>query len=244
MRAHAECRECLANAANCYRQNGSLFAAAKCYEQAALMSKELKEMDTVNSLINRAANLYQQHGSHDSAVQCLEKGGGILESDCPSDALPMFQRAAEIVMIDDRHRQAAGLVSKASRLLVRMGRYDDAVTSVLREMRHLQEVEDLGQQSRLVVVLVLLHLAREDVVAARLAFDQWNGTCELQECATLSELLEGFEQDDGTMAARALAAPFIRHMDVEYARLAATLPTPAVGDSTSGGATDFGGSLC
>ena len=59
VRAYAECRDALSKAANCYQQNRSLFAAAKCYEQGVLMSKELSDLATVVTLCERAAKLYQ-----------------------------------------------------------------------------------------------------------------------------------------------------------------------------------------
>ena len=59
VRAYAECRDALSKAANCYQQNRSLFAAAKCYEQGILMSKELGDLATVITLVDRAAQLYQ-----------------------------------------------------------------------------------------------------------------------------------------------------------------------------------------
>jgi len=43
---------------------------------------------------------------------------------------------------------------------------------------------------------------------------------------TLEQLLQGFDEEDPEMAARALNSSFIKHMDVEYARLARTLPLP------------------
>jgi hypothetical protein len=38
--------------------------------------------------------------------------------------------------------------------------------------------------------------------------------------------LQGFDEEDAEMAASALNSPFIKHMDVEYARLARDLPLP------------------
>ncbi|XP_037078260.1 gamma-soluble NSF attachment protein-like, partial [Pollicipes pollicipes] len=228
VRAHAECRDCLAKAANCHEQNGSLFAAAKCYEQGVLMSKELADLPTVITLCERAAKLFQQHGSPESAAQCLEKSAKILETSRPADAVPLYQRATDVVMLEDRPRTAANYTSKTSRLMVRLGRYDEAVVSVRREMGYQQELEDAAQLGRLTVVLVLLHLARDDVVAARKAFDEWGNYCEAEEVGTLSQLLEGYEEEDPELARRALGSSFIKHMDIDYAKLAASLKLPEV----------------
>ncbi|KAF0295138.1 Gamma-soluble NSF attachment protein [Amphibalanus amphitrite] len=185
--------------------------AAKCYEQGILMSKELGDLATVVTLCERAAQLYQQHGSPESAAQCLEKAAKIVETPRPADAVPLYQ---------------PNYVSKVCRLLVRLGRYDEAVSAALREMGYQQEMEDAAQCGRLTVVLVLLHLARDDVVAARKAFDEWGTYCEREEVATLTTLLEGYEDEDPELARRALNSSFIKHMDIDYAKLAKSLKLP------------------
>ena len=43
---------------------------------------------------------------------------------------------------------------------------------------------------------------------------------------TLEQILQAYDEEDRESAKRALASPFIRNMDVEYARLAATVPLP------------------
>jgi gamma-soluble NSF attachment protein len=42
----------------------------------------------------------------------------------------------------------------------------------------------------------------------------------------LEQLLQGFDEEDPDMAARALNSSFIKHMDIEYAKLARSLPLP------------------
>ena len=43
---------------------------------------------------------------------------------------------------------------------------------------------------------------------------------------TIERLLHAFDQEDGDMARKALDSPFIKHMDVEFAKLARDLPVP------------------
>lgn len=76
---------------------------------------------------------------------------------------------------------------------------------------------------RLVVALVLVHLARDDFVAASKALDHDGGYLEAEEQETLSCLLKGCDEGDPDMVSRALHAPFLRHMDTEYAKLARML---------------------
>ncbi|KAF2350314.1 hypothetical protein FHG87_018929 [Trinorchestia longiramus] len=56
--------------------------------------------------------------------------------------------------------------------------------------------------------------------------------------ATLTALLEAYDEQDGDAARRLLRAPFIRSMDVEYSKLARDMDTPAPSkksEATNGG---------
>jgi len=79
----------------------------------------------------------------------------------------------------------------------------------------------------LTVALVLVQLAREDYVAAEKAFKEWGNCCEVEEIQSLEMLLRGYDEEDPDVARRALNSPFIKHMDVEYAKLARDLRLPA-----------------
>lgn len=39
-------------------------------------------------------------------------------------------------------------------------------------------------------------------------------------------LIQAFDEEDGDMALKALNSPFIKHMDIEYSKLARSLPVP------------------
>lgn len=91
-----------------------------------------------------------------------------------------------------------------------------------------------------------MQLARGDSVAAEKAFKEWGNCCDANEVQTLEMLLQvnivflhffflghflcynaqAYDDEDPDLARRALASPFIKHMDVEYARLARDLQLP------------------
>jgi len=89
-----------------------------------------------------------------------------------------------------------------------------------------QQTESYGQIGRLVVALVMVQLARGDSVEAEKTFREWGNCCEPEEVSTLQTLLQAFDDEDPELAARMLASPFIRHMDVEYAILSKNIPLP------------------
>lgn len=123
-----------------------------------------------------------------------------------------------IFQIEDRPRQAAEFCSKFSRLLVRLKLYDQAADAIRTEININMQSENIPAIGRLVVALVLVQLAREDYVAAEKAFKEWGNSCEVEEIQAMETLLRAYDEEDGETAKRALHSPFIRHMDVEYAK--------------------------
>lgn len=105
-------------------------------------------------------------------------------------------------------------------------RYDLAADAIRREMGLHQQNESYQATGRLAVALVLVQLARGDVVAAEKAFKEWGNCCEGPEVQTLEMLLQAYDEEDGDAAKRALNSPFIKHMDLEYSILARDMPLP------------------
>ncbi|XP_026288801.1 gamma-soluble NSF attachment protein [Frankliniella occidentalis] len=225
-RSFQQCKDCLFKAADCYKQNRSFFHAAKCLEQAMLMSRDLGNLLEVASLAEKACSLYQQHGSSESGALALDKAAKIIEEQHPEEALKLNQHAADVAMTENNVRQSAEFVGKVSRILVKLKRYDQAADAIRREMGLHEQSEHVPAIGRLAVALVLVQLARGDYVAAEKAFKEWGNCCEAPEVQTLEMLLQGFDEEDSDTVKRALNSPFIKHMDVEYARLARELPLP------------------
>ncbi|XP_067002899.1 gamma-soluble NSF attachment protein [Anabrus simplex] len=221
-----QCKDCLLKAADCHKQNRSLFHAAKCIDQAILVCKDLGDLRDVPQMAERACTLYQQHGSADSGAAALDKAAKLLEQQHPEQALRLYQRASDVVMIEDSPRQAAEFMSKVARIMVKLKMYDQAADAVRREIGLHQQSENIAAIGRLAVALVLVQLARGDYVAAEKAFKEWGNCCEAPEVQTLEMLLQAFDEEDPEAARSALNSPFIKHMDVEYSRLARDLPLP------------------
>lgn len=219
-------KECFLKAIDCYKSNKSWFHAAKCYEQIILLSKETGNLVDVEEYANKACSLYQQHGSPEAAASALDKAAKLTEQKHPEIALRFYQHAVEVILIEDSTRQAAEFSSKVSRLLVKLKRYEEATMALKKEIALNQQTESYGIIGRLVVALVLVQLALGDSVEAEKSFKEWGNCCEAEEVSTLQTLLQAFDEEDAELAARMLANPFIRHMDVEYSILAKNIPLP------------------
>ncbi|XP_068212502.1 gamma-soluble NSF attachment protein-like [Palaemon carinicauda] len=235
---YSQCRDCLLKAVEYHKLNRSFFSAGKCLEQGALVSKEMGDMDSIFKLCERAACMYQEHGVPDTAALCLDKGAKIIEATLPEKALHMYEHAVDIVMIEDRPRQAAEFQSKVSRINLKLQKYDATTDSLRREISYLQAGDNLPLIGRLTVALVLVQLARGDPVAAEKAYREWGSYCEVEEVQTLEMLIQAFDEEDGDMARKALNSSFIKHMDVEYAKLARSLPVPKSSQEKKPGVTD------
>ncbi|KAG8037991.1 hypothetical protein G9C98_006316 [Cotesia typhae] len=221
-----QCKEALVKASDCYKENRSWFHAAKSLEQVLLICRDMNEMSEVPKLAHRSCSLYQQHGSQESGATVLDKAGKMLESSDPEAALPLFQRAAEIVLGEDSPRQSAEYLSRVARIFVKLKKYDEAANAIRREIDMYQRIEHQPSVGRLAVVLVLIQLARGDQVAAEKAFREWGNYCDAPEIQTLEMLLQAYDNEDANAARAALNSPFIKHMDIEYAKLARGLPLP------------------
>lgn len=191
-----------------------------------MVLKDSNNIVKIEEYANRACHLYQQHGSPESGAAALHKAAKIVEGDHPDIALRFYQHALEVVMIEDSVRQGGEYATKISRLTVKLGLFDQAPDAIRREINLYQQTESYSQIGRLAVALVLVQLARGDTVAAEKAFKEWGNCCDPQEVQTLEMLLQAYDDEDPDAAAQALNSSFIKHMDVEYARLARDLPLP------------------
>lgn len=191
-----------------------------------MVLKDSNNLPKIEEYANKACSLYQQHGSPESGAATLHKAAKMLEGAHPDIALRFYQHALEVVMIEDSVRQGCEYATKISRLMVKLGMFDQAPDAIRREIGLNQQTDSYSQIGRLAVALVLVQLARGDTVAAEKAFKEWGNCCDPQEVQTLEMLLQAYDDEDPDAAAQALNSPFIKHMDVEYAILARDLPLP------------------
>lgn len=59
----------------------------------------MNKLDEAPQIAHRACSLYQQHGSPESGANVLDKAAKMLETKQPEQALELFKRAADVVMV-------------------------------------------------------------------------------------------------------------------------------------------------
>lgn len=92
-------KECYLKAAECHKDNGSLYHAAKSYEQIVMVLKETQNWVEMTEFGHRAANLLQQQGSHESASSALERTAKMVEMEYPAGALELYHHAVETIVV-------------------------------------------------------------------------------------------------------------------------------------------------
>ncbi|XP_039381667.1 gamma-soluble NSF attachment protein isoform X1 [Mauremys reevesii] len=218
--------------AEAHANNRALFHAAKAYEQAGMMLKEMQKLPEAVQLIEKASMMYLENGTPDTAAIALERAGKLIESMNPEKAVQLYQQTASVFENEERLRQAVELLGKASRLLVRGRRLDEAALSIQKEKNIYKEIENYATCYKKTIAQVLVHLHRHDYVAAeRCVRESYSipGFSESEDCAALEQLLEGYDNQDQDQVSYVCNLPLFKYMDNDYAKLALSLAVPGGG---------------
>ncbi|NXC43941.1 SNAG protein, partial [Penelope pileata] len=227
-----QAREACLREAEAHENNKALFHAAKAYEQAGMMLKEMQRLPEAVQLIEKASMMYLENGTPDTAAIALERAGKLIENVSPEKAVQLYQQAASVFENEERLRQALEMLGKASRLLVRGRRLDEAALSLQKEKSLYKEIENYPTCYKKTIAQVLVHLHRNDYVAAERCVREsysipgFNGS---EDCAALEQLLEGYDQQDQDQVSEVCNLPLFKYMDNDYAKLGLTLVVPGGG---------------
>ncbi|KAF4024860.1 hypothetical protein G4228_016923 [Cervus hanglu yarkandensis] len=194
--------------------------------------KEMQKLPEAVQLIEKASMMYLENGTPDTAAMALERAGKLIENVDPEKAVQLYQQTANVFENEERLRQAVELLGKASRLLVRGRRFDEAALSIQKEKNIYKEIENYPTCYKKTIAQVLVHLHRNDYVAAERCVREsysipgFNGS---EDCAALEQLLEGYDQQDQDQVAEVCNSPLFKYMDNDYAKLGLSLVVPGGG---------------
>ncbi|CAG0893308.1 unnamed protein product [Cyprideis torosa] len=228
-RKYRECKDTYLKACELYENLKGYFHAAQCLDEVVLCCKDLgaKDFEEIPNHAERATKLYIQHGYHETAALNLSKAAEMVKQDLPEKSAEMLLRAGEVVSVQtDGEQIAAQYISRAVRILVSLKRFKEAAESMIKQFGLQQEVGDSAALGRGVLGLVLIYLALEDVVAANKAYQEWGGHCDNDTARTALQLLRAFDEEDEDECKEALKNPYLRNMDVEFARLTRDIKIP------------------
>ncbi|KAJ8272894.1 hypothetical protein GJAV_G00094690 [Gymnothorax javanicus] len=215
-----------------HTENKALFHAAKALEQAGMMMKDMKRMAEAVQYIEKASVMYVENGTPDTAALALDRAGKLIEPTNVEKAVDLYQKAASVFENEDRLRQAAELLGKASRLLVRLRRLDEAAVSIQKEKNMYKEMENYPTCFKKTIAQVLVHLHRGDFVAAdKCVRESYSipGFSSSEDCVALEQLLQGYDEQDDDQVNRVCNSALLKYMDNDYAKLAVSLQVPGGG---------------
>lgn len=210
----------------------SLFHAAKALEQAGMMLKDMQRLPEAIQYIEKASMMYIENGTPDTAAMALDRAGKLIEPVDLAKAVDLYQKAASVFENEERLRQAVELLGKASRLLVRQKKFDEAVLSIQKEKNMYRDIENYPTCFKKTIAQVLVHLHRADYVAAdKCVRESYSipGFSGSEDCIALEQLLQGYDQQDEEQVARVCNSPLFKYMDNDYAKLAISLNVPGGG---------------
>ncbi|KAF0874653.1 SNAG protein, partial [Crocuta crocuta] len=195
-------------------------------------SAEMQKLPEAVQLIEKASMMYLENGTPDTAAMALERAGKLIENVDPEKAVQLYQQTANVFENEERLRQAVELLGKASRLLVRGRRFDEAALSIQKEKNIYKEIENYPTCYKKTIAQVLVHLHRSDYVAAeRCVRESYSipGFSGSEDCAALEQLLEGYDQQDQDQVSEVCNSPLFKYMDNDYAKLGLSLVVPGGG---------------
>uniref|UniRef100_A0A8C5WGZ3 Gamma-soluble NSF attachment protein n=1 Tax=Leptobrachium leishanense TaxID=445787 RepID=A0A8C5WGZ3_9ANUR len=215
---------------------------AESYEnhKAYPFKPEMQKLPEAVQLIEKASMMYLENGTPDTAAMALERAGKLIENVNLEKAVNLYQQSASVFENEERLRQAVELLGKASRLLVRARRLDEAVVSIQKEKNMYKEIENYPTCYKKTIAQVLVHLHRNDFVAAEKSVRETYsipGFSGSEDCTALEQLLAGFDQQDQDQVSDVCNSPLFKYMDNDYAKLALSLAVPGGGTKKKSPAT-------
>ncbi|XP_063062802.1 gamma-soluble NSF attachment protein-like [Engraulis encrasicolus] len=262
-----DAKEAYLQEAEAHTNNRTLFHAAKALEQAGMMLKDMQRVPEAIQYIEKASMMYVENGTPDTAAIALDRAGKLIEPMDLAKAVDLYQKAASVFENEDRLRQASELLGKASRLLVRQRKFDEAAVSLQKEKNMYKEIENYPTCFKKTIAQVLVHLHRADYVAAEKCVREGYsipGFSGSEDCIAMEELLQGYDEQDEDQVYKVCNSPLLKYMDNDYAKLAISLRVPGGGgkkkaaapasDAGAGGASsaappedeedEYAGGLC
>uniref|UniRef100_A0A672M555 Gamma-soluble NSF attachment protein n=1 Tax=Sinocyclocheilus grahami TaxID=75366 RepID=A0A672M555_SINGR len=191
-------------------------ALTEAFEQAGMMLKDMQRLPEAVQYIEKASVMYVENGTPDTAAMALDRAGKLIEPLDLAKAAHLYQQAAGVFENEERLRQAVELIGKASRLLVRQQKFDEAAESLQKEKNMYKEIENYPTCFKKTIAQVLVHLHRGDYVAAeKCVRESYSipGFSGSEDCVAMEQLLQGYDDQDEELVSRVCTSPLLRYMD-------------------------------
>ncbi|XWS20734.1 hypothetical protein CRYUN_Cryun31cG0127900 [Craigia yunnanensis] len=201
-------------------------------ESAAALAKELRKWTEVIDFYRRASELYMQCDRPQPASDSLAKAARALEDVLPDDAIQLYTDACVILEDDGKEQMAFDLYRAATSIYVKLEKYTDAATFLLRLGLAADKCNASNSQCKAYLSAIIVYLYAHDLKQAEKCYNDCSQIdaflrSDQNHCA--SKLLSAYTEGDIEEIKRVTQSSSISNLDNVVIKLARKLPTGDVG---------------
>ncbi|KAL4309739.1 hypothetical protein GQ457_01G046200 [Hibiscus cannabinus] len=207
--------------------------AAKHMESAAALAKELRNWTEVIDFYRRASELYMQCDRPQPASDSLAKAARALEDALPDDAVQLYTDACVIIEDDGKEQMAFDLYRAAASIYVKLEKYTDAATFLLRLGLAADKCNARNSQCKAYLSAIIVYLYAHDLQQAEKCYNdcsQIDAFLSSDQSRCASKLLSAYREGDVEEINRVAHSSTISNLDNVIIKLARKLPTGDVAE--------------
>ncbi|OWM63727.1 gamma-soluble NSF attachment protein [Punica granatum] len=208
--------------------------AAKHMESAAALAKELGNWKEVADFYRRASELYNECGRSQPASDALAKGARALEEGAPEEAVQLYTDACVLLEEDGKEQMAFDLYRAVTALYVKLEKYSDAATFLLRLGLAADKCNATNSQCKAYLSAIIVYVYVHDIDQAEKCYNdcsQIDAFLKSDQNRCAIKLLTAYNEGDVEEIKRVAQSSTISHLDHVIIRLARKLPTGDVSSS-------------
>lgn len=186
-----------------YNEHGSLYNAAKQYEQAGIIANDIKSYNQTYEMFEKATELMITNGTRDSAGILLERGANMLKLTAPDKALRLFKRAIHVADIEEKYHESLSYYENAINIAIRTKEYNEAIELINNSFGVIDRVGSNEQITKYILTACLIHLSRDDWVSAQNYLEGMKNKYEVASDSRgfgrVDDLIKAYDEKDDEM---------------------------------------------
>ncbi|PIA30229.1 hypothetical protein AQUCO_05700144v1 [Aquilegia coerulea] len=202
--------------------------AAKHMETCGNIAKELGNWGEVLDYYRRASELFNECGRVQPAADALAKGARALEESSPDEAIQLYTDACSLLEEDGREQMAFDLYRAGTSVYLKLERYEDAATFLLRWGLAADHCNAVNSQCKAYLSAIVVYLYAHDLKQAEKCYNdcsQIDAFLKSDQNRCASKLLSAYAEGDIEEIKRVAQSSSISNLDHMIIRIARKLPT-------------------
>jgi len=234
-----KCKIAYTKAADAQSRVNMLHSAGKNYENAADMAVSLKQSDEAVKLYQNAADMFGDNGNGERSGDSLAKAATALETVNPDAALKLYLQTVDHYESEENGiRKAADTIRKAINLALLHNNLDESLNLLKKQCELLEQSKQKNDLFKAYLSVLIVHLARNDSVAAGKAYDSYlstEGFTQSKECLVGGQLLDAIDNGSEEAIKGCLNQQVWSFLPNQVNKLARTIATSDIAPRRSGG---------